>query len=305
MSPRQRAVGRDRSGMGPLKLPSHRPHRTSGRLFDLRDLRRRPRDENQDYIRSLCANAYLGDGDSLCWVLGRFKMFVDTRDVGLSSHLLLDGYWEMWLTEALSGVLEKGAVAVDIGANLGYFTLIMADLVGPTGSVHAFEPNPAIADRLARTCDINGYRERVTVHPGPLGAEEGLPVALIVPEHEPKNAYITPVVETPGALPMITRRFDSYPELMDAAVIKIDAEAAEQNIWRGMTARLDRRDAPLILFMEFASIRYGEPGAFLEEIEARGFSLAEVTMIDGVVPRTREQILAGPPRVDQMLMLRR
>jgi FkbM family methyltransferase len=291
--------------MGPLKLPSHRPHRNAGHLFDLRDLRRRPRDENQDLIRSLCGNAYLGDGDSLCWVLGRFKMFVDTRDVGLSSHLLLDGYWEMWLTEALSGVLEKGATAVDIGANLGYFTLLMAEMVGPSGAVHAFEPNPAIADRLARTCDINGYRERVTLHRDPLGAEDGLAVALIVPEHEPKNAYITPVAETPGALAMTTRRFDSYPELMDAAVIKIDAEAAEQNIWRGMTARLDRRDAPLIIFMEFASIRYEQPGAFLEEIEARGFSLAVVTMLDGIVPLTRDQILAGPPRVDQMLMLRR
>jgi len=276
-----------------------------GHLFDLRNLQRRPRDENQDRIRSLCANAYLGDGDSLCWVLGRFKMFVDTRDVGLSSHLLLDGYWEMWLTEALSGVLKKGDVAVDIGANLGYFTLIMAEIVGPSGSVHAFEPNPAIADRLARTLDINGYRERATVHRDPLGADEGLPVALIVPPHEPKNAYITAVADTPGAIPMTTRRFDSYPELMDAAVIKIDAEAAEQNIWRGMTARLDRRDAPLVIFMEFATIRYEAPGAFLEEIEARGFSLAEVTMLEGAVPRTREQILAAPPRIDQMLMLRR
>jgi FkbM family methyltransferase len=211
----------------------------------------------------------------------------------------------MWLTEALSGVLEKGATAVDIGANLGYFSLVMADMVGPSGTVHAFEPNPAIADRLARTCDINGYRERVTVHRDPLGAEEGLAVHLIVPEHEPKNAYIVPWADDPRAVPLTTRRFDSYPELMDAGVIKIDAEAAEQNIWRGMTARLDRRDAPLIIFMEFASIRYEQPGAFLEEIEARGFSLAEVTMLDGIVPRTREQVLAAPSRIDQMLMLRR
>jgi len=291
--------------MGPLKMPSRGPNRTPGHLFDLRRLRRRPRDENQDHIRSLCGNAYLGDGDSLCWVLGRFKMFVDTHDVGLSSHLLLDGYWEMWLTEALSAVLEKGAVAVDIGANLGYFTLLMAELVGPAGRVHAFEPNPAIAERLARSCDINGYRERVTVHLDPLWAEEGLPVSLIVPEHEPKNAFISSDVGVAGSVQLTTRRFDSYPELIDAAVIKIDAESAEQYIWRGMTARLDRTDAPLIIFMEFASIRYEQAGAFLEEIEARGFSLAEVTMLEGIVPRTREQVLAAPPRIDQMLMLRR
>ena len=52
------------------------------RLFELRNLQGRPRDENQEHIRSLCDNAYLGGGDSLCRVLGRFKMFVDTNDIG-------------------------------------------------------------------------------------------------------------------------------------------------------------------------------------------------------------------------------
>jgi len=289
--------------MGLLKWLTRRPHRIAGRLFDLRNLQRRSRDENQEHIRSLCDNAYLGDGDSLCRVLGRFKMFVDTTDVGLSSHLMLDGYWEMWLTETLSGVMQKGAVAVDIGANLGYYTLLMAELVGPTGSVHAFEPNPAICRLLARNREVNGFRDRVAVYPDPLGAVDGLAVHLIVPEDEPKNAHLGEGEPVPGSIRLTARRFDSYPALMDATVIKIDAEGAELDIWQGMAGRLDRRDLPLIIFLEFASCRYKEPGAFLDEILARGFSLAEVTLLDGVVPRSREEVLAAPPMIDQMLML--
>jgi FkbM family methyltransferase len=290
--------------------PPHRLFRRERRrvgleLFDLANLRRRPRSENEAIIRSLCATSNLGNGSTLCRVLGRYKMFVDTDDVGLSSHLMLDGYWETWLTEELTKVLKPGLVAVDIGANLGYFTLLMADLVGPEGAVHAFEPNPAIADRLAKSVEVNGFRERVTLHRDPLGSQNGVEVVLSVPVGEPKNAHITSDVNAVGAVALTTRRLDGHPGLLNAEVIKIDAEAAEFDIWRGMTGLLERTDRPLTIFLEFAAVRYAEPGAFLEEIEARGFSLAVVSMNDGVCSRTRAQILAEPGAIDQMLILRR
>ncbi len=73
-------------------------------------------------MRALCESAYLGDETALCRVLGRYKMFVDTSDNSLSPHLMLDGYWEMWLTEALARAIRPGMTVVDVGANLGYFT---------------------------------------------------------------------------------------------------------------------------------------------------------------------------------------
>jgi FkbM family methyltransferase len=274
-------------------------------LFDLRNLTRAPRDENQAMIRGLCANAYLGEGSSLCRVLGRYKMFLDTSDIGLSSHLMLDGYWEMWLTEALAETVKPGMVAVDIGANLGYFTLLMADLVGPTGAVHAFEPNPSIASRLRKSADVNGFYHTVTVHGDPLGSQDGAKVILTVPDGEPKNAHITWDANAAGAISLTIRRFDSHPALLDADIIKIDAEAAELDIWHGMTGLLEQRRKPLTIFLEFASARYEDPGAFLDEITAAGFSLAEVDLRKGVQPRTREEILNAPPTIDQMLKLYR
>lgn len=287
-------------------FPRSRKDRPAGKpLFDLRKLDIARRSENQALIRALCACAYLGEETALCRVLGRYKMFVDTTDIGLSSHLMLDGYWEMWLTEAIAEVVKPGMTVVDIGANLGYFTLLMADLVGPGGAAHAFEPNPPIARRLANSVDVNGFREWVSVHADPLSDADGRDVVLAIPAGEPKNAHLSPALDLPGAVPLKTRRFDSYPELLGADVIKIDAEAAERDIWRGMSGLFDRRGGPLTLFMEFAAARYADPGEFLDEIVGRGFSLAEVVPAEGVQPRSREQILAAPPRIDQMLMLRR
>lgn len=291
--------------MGLLGLPSLSQTLSPGRLFDLRSLQSRSRRDNQRQIRQLCANAYLGDHTSLCRVLGRYKMFVDTRDVGLATHLLLDGFWEMWLTEALSAAVKPGMVVADIGANLGYYSLLMADLVEAGGVVHAFEPNPTVADLMWKSCDVNGFGDRVRLHRDPLGCEDGKPVGLIVPAAEPKNAHVTPHLDAPGAIALTTRRFDAIPDLLDVDVIKIDAEAAEYDIWRGMTGRLDRTDKSLTIFMEFASTRYEDPDGFLAEVEARGFALGVVTLDDGVERRTRQQILAAPALVDQMLMLTR
>jgi FkbM family methyltransferase len=288
-----------------FRLPKAEKRGEGKELFELRNLLRPSRDKNQALIRGLCASSYLGDGSAVCRVLGRYKMFLDTKDVGLSPHLMLDGYWEMWLTEALAQTIKPGMLVVDVGANLGYFTLLMAELVGPGGAVHAFEPNPKIADRLTKSVDINGFYGRVTVHRDPLGSHDGADVVLAVPEGEPKNAHILWNSNATDAIHLTMRRFDSFPELLGADVIKIDAEAAELDIWHGMSGLLQRRDKPLIIFLEFASARYQDPGAFLDEITAAGFDLAEVDLKKGILPKSRAEILAASPTMDQMLRLER
>lgn len=277
------------------------------RLLHLEHLLTYPRQRNEAVIRELCANAYLGQRRSLCRVLGRYKMIVDTGDVGLSSHLLLDGYWEMWLTELLVKVVKPGMKVVDIGANLGYFSLLMADLVGPTGQVHAFEPNAALASRMTQSLALNGFSAIATVHEQALADTEA-DVLLFIPQGEPKNGHLLPAdhptstddrVETHL---MRTRRLDSYPELYDADIIKIDADTSEMMIWHGMSGILEQ-GRPLTVVLEFARVRYADPGAFIDRILADGFTLAVITLDGGVQPIDREAILAAPAQEDVMLLL--
>lgn len=277
------------------------------RLFHLDHLRTRSRQRNEAVIRALCANAYLGNGRALCRVLGRYKMIVDTNDVGLSSHLLLDGYWEMWLTELLCTLLRPGMTVVDVGANLGYFSLLMADLVGPGGRVHAFEPNADLAGRMAQSLAINGFDGIATVHEQALADAEA-DVLLVVPADEPKNGHLLPAdhpVSSDRATEsraMRTRRLDSYEALHDADLIKIDADTSEMAIWHGMAGIL-ARGRPLTVVLEFARMRYADPDAFVDRILADGFSLAEITLEGGVRPTTRDAILSAPPTDDVMLLL--
>jgi FkbM family methyltransferase len=273
-------------------------------IFDPRTLNRERRAENEALIRGLCNAAYVGGDTALCRVLGRYKMYVDTDDVSISSHLMLEGYWEMWLTEVLINIVKPGMTAVDIGANLGYFTLLMADLVGETGAVHAFEPNPPIADRLSKSVWANGFNARTTLHRNPLGQEDGRQVRLHVPATMPGGAFVGSADGDASALLLETRRYDSHPELMRANIIKIDAEAAEVEIWRGMSGFLSQAAHPITIIMEFAAVRYADPAGFLDEIVGQGFSLGEVSLSDGPVERTRDQILTAPV-IEQTLILHR
>ncbi len=274
-------------------------------LFDLNDLRRRPRHHNEAVIRRLCVNAYLGNQTALCRVLGRYKMYVDTTDISISSHLLLEGYWEMWVTMAMLGLVRPGMVAVDVGANLGYFTLLFADLVGAAGRVYAFEPNPAIRRRLTQSVLVNGFSPRTTVHGEPLSGEVGDRVRLIVPENEPGGAHIVPENDAGDeGTPVLTTTIDEVVGDGPVDFIKIDAEGAEQNIWRGMRHLL-ARGQKLTVVMEFNATRYDDAAGFLAEIAAEGFAMALLEASAEVVPTTPAAVLAREPSEVLMLVLSR
>jgi len=133
---------------------------------------------------------YLGENEGLCRILGRYKLCVDTRDQGLCAHLLLDGFWEMGLTMYIARQVRDGMVAIDIGANFGYYTILLAALVGDRGHVYAIEPAPATAAMLRRSVQLNGFDSFTTVIEAAAGANEGAQSLLYVPNREPKNASI-------------------------------------------------------------------------------------------------------------------
>ena len=70
------------------------------------------------------------------------QMAVDTRDSLLAPWLLLDGLWESHVTAWMHETLRDGHVFVDVGANVGYFTLLGGRLVGASGRVVRWRPTP-------------------------------------------------------------------------------------------------------------------------------------------------------------------
>lgn len=274
-----------------------------GAIFDIWALRSGDRWRHEAVIRGLCQTAYLGDHTAICRILGRYKMYVDTRDVGVASHLMLDGYWEMWNTEVIVRLVKPGMTVLDVGAHCGYFSVLLADLIGPRGKLLSFEPNPPMAALLRRTVAVNGFDGRTTIHEMALGEENGV-ATLQVPQNEPKNAHVVQGKGGPGMVEVPLRRADSLPGAVEADFIKIDAEGAEHAIWKGLKGVLARK-RPLTILLEFAAVRYPNPAAFLDEILSHGFHLAEVDLVGGVQDRTREAVLKASPSDDQMLLLTR
>ncbi len=84
-----------------------------------------------------------------------YRMQLDLDDRGLSRTLILFGKREREHQLMLERVLMPGMTVFDVGANIGYYALMEARLVGPEGRVVALEPSPDNVDRLRRNLELN------------------------------------------------------------------------------------------------------------------------------------------------------
>lgn len=258
---------------------------------------------NQDRIRRRCAVVRVSDEVALCRVLGRYKMYVDPSDRGLAVHLMFDGYWEMWVTQVVAALVRPGMVAVDVGANQGYYTLLLAGLIGPGGRVHAVEPNPRMLSLLCWSVFANGMTDRVQVHARPLGASSADRVVLRVPEGSPSGAQVVAAADD-DADAMQTATLDDILGEQPVDFIKIDAEGSGFAVWQGMR-RILARSAPLTVVMEFFADLVPDTAAFLDEALGYGFSVSHIHQSRGLQPVTAGQIMAAPRSQEWMLVLQR
>lgn len=214
-------------------------------------------------IQSHTQTVYLGDGVVLARVLTRYKVLLHTADRGFACHVMMDGFWEIWLTQFFARTLKPGMRVINVGANYGYYTMLFADSVTRSGRVLAVEPNPAAARLLRQSVDLNGFGGQTEVVETALGDRDGQ-ARLLVPRHEPKNAYIAD--DEPGAdivaHTVAVTRLDSLAERLGSVdLVKIDAEGAETAIVAGMVGLL--RNRPPAIVLEFNAARYADAGSFL------------------------------------------
>jgi FkbM family methyltransferase len=206
-------------------------------------------------------------------------LYLDLTDLVLTRSLVTMGVWEPFETHLFATAVQAGMVVVDVGANIGHYTLEAARSVGEKGKVFAFEPEPHNFDLLCRNIEANSY-QNVTLVQKALSNRCGAARLALSPDnfggHHLENSPATG-----GCIEVETLTLDEHfggrPEKID--VIKMDAEGAEMSILEGMRELL-HANPDLILFTEFspAAIRAAgrDPEKFLKALFASGFCVGIV-----------------------------
>ena len=164
---------------------------------------------------------------------GKRMIWLDLRDDFVSRGALVDSY-ETIESAFISALLRPGDVLLDIGANIGWFTLLASTLVGESGRVHAFEPRRPTVDYLRRSVAMNGLQSMVTVHEFELADREGeFRLAWKKNSRNPGHSYLVDrEMDGLETIPIQLRTLDSL-RLDKVDFVKLDVEGAEPKVLAG------------------------------------------------------------------------
>jgi FkbM family methyltransferase len=194
--------------------------------------------------------------------------------------------YEPITTEAFLGSLREGMVVIDVGAHIGYYTLLAARSAGSAGTVHAVEPCDENRDVLQENIRINGL-ENVVIHPCAAGRGRGNRAFHLTGSSDSHGFYPHPCTETVRTIEVAETPLD---EIIQGPVhaVKIDVEGAEIEVLQGMS-RILRENPQLALWVEwnFPCMRNAgyEPADLPSCLQDLGFG--EMQVLDDLAGRRR------------------
>jgi FkbM family methyltransferase len=227
-------------------------------------------------------------GDIALVAVGSLVAAVDRADQSVSATIIDSGTWEPHVVATLQRLLHPGDVFVDIGANVGFHTMLAADLVGPTGTVHAFEPNPDNARLIAHSIEVNALTN-TSLYPVALsdctgytwfGTAIGSNGGFVAPAESDRAPELNP-----SSTVVPTWRLDDV-DLPNVTLIKMDIEGAEPIAIRGARETI-RRLKPTILF-EFSCAMIEQVSGIsgrdhLDMLVSYGYDLALIDKSSGSI----------------------
>ncbi|MYU13744.1 FkbM family methyltransferase [Streptomyces sp. SID8361] len=208
---------------------------------------------------------------------------VDTQDL-IQRYLYLFGVWEPHMTRWLQRRLKPGDVFVDVGANIGYYSVLASRLVGGSGKVVAVEASPTFLGLLQRHARRNGCANIRTVNAAVSDREELLTFILASSRNMGANSVVPYDGPAESTFEIAARPLPDLlteDEFTRARVIKVDVEGAEGGVVRGLVPLLDRLRPDAELTVEVTPQRMAELGDSVEELLAaltgHGFHVYRLT----------------------------
>jgi FkbM family methyltransferase len=226
-----------------------------------------------------------------------FKLVVDKNDTMVGQEIQAHGKWEPWVTKAIKTLLKPGMVFVDVGANIGYFTLLASDLVGKDGQVIAIEPLPQNHQLLIKSVELNQL-DNVEIHSIAAGPKnDTMDMCQEVRFNSGSFHFNNPDKPKQMTWKMEVRRLDDILEDRKPDLVKIDVEGGEALVFEGMQEILTKH-RPLILmeysdnYLRDVSCVTGEE--LLSRLEGFGYLYQDIHMLKkGLVGQSIQEIEAA------------
>lgn len=262
-------------------------------------------------LRAPAGPVYLGEATALVATEHGAMMLVDTTDTVVAPTLLLRGVWETTVTSWLRATLRPGQTFVDVGANIGYFTLLAAQLVGAHGKVVAVEAHPRLAELLRRNVVLNDLRNVAAFHRA--AWDENGELQFHLRQHFAANSSVASLgteglaglddqeheVAVPGVRldDLLAGQLGMQPGGTSAKVdvVKIDVEGAELQALTGLQGTLRSSPQVRVMFewspgqLQMVGTNPGDLLDLFTSLELR-FRLIE----DGLACIDRERLLNVP-----------
>jgi FkbM family methyltransferase len=270
-------------------------------------LKNQERDQIENWCRGKAQTVSRGDGTALCRVLGDYLVLVDARDLSVAPHLMMSGFWEIWITMFMARTIKPGWRCIDVGANLGYFSVVMSAL--SERPVQAWEPQRSLAGLIRGTSILNGMNIevqqcaasdsgghiRLTTHP-----VEGAGVLC-------GSGNVSSQVTDPfddSICVVETKTIDSTSFAQSPVnFIKIDAEGHEPQVWGGMS-NLRKISPDLRVLLEWSPKAYSDKAKFMSDIVSEGWKLHTIDSRGAAKPVLRETLLAMDDGFEMVLLTR-
>jgi len=256
----------------------------------------------------------LGDHTALTKLFSGQLMYVDTRDISLAPHLMMNGAWEEDVTRLWRKFVRPDSIVFDIGANFGYFGLLAGTEIEKKGTqLHLFEPNPDLHGLIEKTLSVNGLSTHSRLVKAAVGAKKGSTVihrvkdlwgSSTAQDLDKLNSYSPVKAEFDASFKVPVVTVDDYcAENKIAAVnlIKVDVEGFEDSVYAGMRKTI-KNNKDLVLFLEFTFDAYTDASGFFGHIHS-DFEYSYGMQPDGSLERLSDYKQARSVTPNEWLMV--
>ena len=204
------------------------------------------------------------------------RMYLDAKDEGVLPLLQAGDTYEEYWTGLFMELLKPGMTVVDIGANVGHYSLIAARAVGDSGRVFSFEPDPHNYDLLVRNVELNGFTN-VTALNVAVSSGKGT-VTLYLDKYNLGGHSLSAenVLISAGKVEVDTISLDEFFETAAAGVvdvIKMDTQGAEGLIIKGARRVIEDNDPVVLMELWPFGLRNAgyDPATLVVNLERLGY----------------------------------